>query len=100
MIVFTATSGQHPFFIQPVLRRIILCDNQEAKRLCGGALSIYPYHGGSRRKDPAFLAKFDMVVTTYGVVQVCWGGPVAVTRFFVWKLWRTCGRCRFLVCVR
>ncbi|CAM9715351.1 unnamed protein product, partial [Ectocarpus sp. 12 AP-2014] len=42
---------------------------EEAKRLCGGALSIYPYHGGNRRKDPAFLAKFDIVVTTYGVVQ-------------------------------
>lgn len=43
---------------------------QEAKRLCGGALTIYPYHGGNRKKDPAFLAKYDMVVTTYGVVQV------------------------------
>ncbi|CAN0099467.1 unnamed protein product, partial [Ectocarpus sp. 4 AP-2014] len=42
---------------------------EEAKRLCGGALSIYPYHGSNRRKDPAFLAKFDIVVTTYGVVQ-------------------------------
>lgn len=33
-------------------------------------LSIYPYHGGNRKKDPNFLAKFDIVVTTYGVVQV------------------------------
>ncbi|CAN0361869.1 unnamed protein product, partial [Hapterophycus canaliculatus] len=43
---------------------------QEAKRLCGGALTIYPYHGGNRVKDPSFLANFDIVVTTYGVVQV------------------------------
>lgn len=43
---------------------------QEAKRLCGGALTIYPYHGESRKKDPDFLAKFDVVVTTYGVVHV------------------------------
>lgn len=43
---------------------------QEAKRLCGGALSIYAYHGGNRKKDPAFLAEFDIVVTTYGIVQV------------------------------
>eukprot|EP00752_Nemacystus_decipiens_P018364 g16475.t1 len=42
---------------------------EEAKRLCGGALTIYPYHGQSRNRDPAFLSKFDMVVTTYGVVQ-------------------------------
>ena len=43
---------------------------QEAKRLCGGALKIYPYHGSNRKKDPEFLAQFDLVVTTYGVVQV------------------------------
>ncbi|CAM9246167.1 unnamed protein product, partial [Ectocarpus fasciculatus] len=43
---------------------------EEAKRLCGGALSIYPYHGSHRKKDPAFLAEFDIVVTTYGIVQV------------------------------
>lgn len=43
---------------------------QEAKRLCGGALTIYPYHGQGRKRDPAFLSNFDMVVTTYGVVQV------------------------------
>ncbi|CAM9658994.1 unnamed protein product, partial [Laminaria digitata] len=43
---------------------------EEAKRLCGGALKIYPYHGGNRKKDPNFLAQFDLVVTTYGVVQV------------------------------
>ncbi|CAM9167625.1 unnamed protein product, partial [Ectocarpus sp. 12 AP-2014] len=43
---------------------------EEAKRLCGGALSIYAYHGGYRKKDPALLAKFDMIVTTYGIVQV------------------------------
>ncbi|CAM9341014.1 unnamed protein product, partial [Laminaria digitata] len=42
---------------------------QEAKRLCGGALRIYPYHGGNRKKDPDFLSQFDLVVTTYGVVQ-------------------------------
>ena len=40
---------------------------------------MYPYHGQGRNKDPEFLAKFDLVVTTYGVVQVrcfgevCWG---------------------------
>eukprot|EP00903_Cladosiphon_okamuranus_P014611 g13549.t1 len=42
---------------------------EEAKRLCGGQLSIYPYHGGNRKKCPEFLAKFDMVVTTYDVVR-------------------------------
>ncbi|CAM9694657.1 unnamed protein product [Ascophyllum nodosum] len=42
---------------------------EEAKRLCGGALKIYPYHGCSRKKNPKFLAQFDLVVTTYGVVQ-------------------------------
>lgn len=55
---------------------------QEAKRLCGSALSIYPYHGGHRKKDPAFLAEFDIVVTTYGIVQV----PFVVFRSS-WRLW-------------
>lgn len=45
---------------------------QEAQRLCGEALKMYAYHGTGRKKDPQFLAQFDLIVTTYGVVQV-WG---------------------------
>ncbi|CAM9694406.1 unnamed protein product [Ascophyllum nodosum] len=42
---------------------------EEANRLCGRTLKIYQYHGASRDKNPCFLSQFDLVVTTYGVVQ-------------------------------
>lgn len=38
--------------------------------LLGGGPVAVDHGGGVRRKDPAFLAQFDMVVTTYGVVQM------------------------------
>ena len=38
----------------------------EAKRLCDNQLSIHPYHGSNRIRDPAKLAQYDIVVTTYG----------------------------------
>ncbi|CAN0135201.1 unnamed protein product, partial [Ectocarpus sp. 8 AP-2014] len=62
---------------------------EEAKRLCGGALSIYPYHGGGRKKDPTFLSQFDMVVTTYGVVQADGasnGGFAPLRRIRWWRV--------------
>lgn len=36
----------------------------------GGAVTIYPYHGASRRRDLDFLASHDIVVTTYGILMV------------------------------
>ncbi|KAG5178369.1 SNF2 family N-terminal domain-containing protein [Tribonema minus] len=42
---------------------------EEARRLCDNKLSIYPYHGGSRTKDPKKLAQYDIVVTTYGICE-------------------------------
>eukprot|EP00953_Heterococcus_sp_UTEX-ZZ885_P012986 7425-Heterococcus_DN1.PRE.2 len=38
----------------------------EAKRLCDNQLTIHPYHGSNRIRDPAKLAQYDIVVTTYG----------------------------------
>jgi len=34
-----------------------------------GALSIFKYHGGSRKRDPHALSSYDIVVTTYGVID-------------------------------
>jgi SNF2 family DNA or RNA helicase len=42
---------------------------EEARRLCNNTLTIYPYHGGSRIKDPKKLAEYDIIVTTYGIVE-------------------------------
>ncbi|CAM9800879.1 unnamed protein product [Chrysoparadoxa australica] len=42
---------------------------EEAKRLCGDTLKIYPYHGGSRCRDASKLAGYDLVVTTYGILS-------------------------------
>jgi len=33
-----------------------------------GALQVYVYHGGQRATDPAFLAKHDIVITTYNLL--------------------------------
>jgi len=39
------------------------------KRVGGGRpLRIYVYHGNARRPDPAFLANFDAVITTYATL--------------------------------
>jgi len=37
------------------------------------ALSIYQYHGSSRKKDPKFLADHDVVVTTYATLGTDFG---------------------------
>lgn len=34
----------------------------------GAPLRVYVYHGNSRRPDPAFLADFDAVITTYSTL--------------------------------
>ncbi|KAJ1798824.1 hypothetical protein LPJ59_002252 [Coemansia sp. RSA 2399] len=34
-----------------------------------GRLSIYPYHGQSRHKNPKSLCRYDVVLTTYNVIQ-------------------------------
>jgi SNF2 family DNA or RNA helicase len=61
----------------------------EAKRLCGDSLSIYPYHG-VRRKNPYFLAQFDIVVTTYGVVGSDFRGrhrtPAPLMQIDFWRV--------------
>ncbi|KAJ3535904.1 hypothetical protein NM688_g6913 [Phlebia brevispora] len=36
----------------------------------GRPLRVYVYHGNSRRPDPAFLADFDAVITTYSTLAV------------------------------
>ena len=41
---------------------------QEAKRHITGATKLYAYHGGSRKRDPAFLSSQDIVVTTYEIL--------------------------------
>ena len=41
---------------------------QEAKRHITADVSLYAYHGHSRKRDPAFLAKHDVVVTTYEIL--------------------------------
>jgi SNF2 family DNA or RNA helicase len=69
----------------------------EAKRLCGDKLSIYPYHGANRKRDPEALAKYDIVVTTYGVVAADMNtadkhtfkrGQVHVPPLFQIEFWR------------
>jgi hypothetical protein len=46
-------------------------------------LSVYVYHGGSRNREPAFLAKHDVVVTTYSTLatEVC--APVLSRHSFI-----------------
>ena len=34
-----------------------------------GHLSSFVYYGGDRDTDPAMLAQYDVVITTYGVLQ-------------------------------
>ncbi|KAJ2213186.1 hypothetical protein EV179_004061 [Coemansia sp. RSA 487] len=34
-----------------------------------GRLSVYPYHGPSRHKNPKRLCQYDVVLTTYNVIQ-------------------------------
>lgn len=42
---------------------------EEAKsKLTNPDIKIYAYHGGSRKRDPAFLAAQDVVVTTYTIL--------------------------------
>eukprot|EP00002_Diphylleia_rotans_P007860 TRINITY_DN1753_c0_g1_i1.p1 TRINITY_DN1753_c0_g1~~TRINITY_DN1753_c0_g1_i1.p1 ORF type:complete len:1009 (-),score=189.43 TRINITY_DN1753_c0_g1_i1:1390-4266(-) len=36
----------------------------------GSSLSIYLYHSNSRRKDPSFLADFDVIITTYSTLAM------------------------------
>ena len=36
----------------------------------GRPLRVYVYHGNSRRPDPAFLADFDAVITTYSTLAI------------------------------
>ena len=41
---------------------------ETAKPGTGRALRVYVYHGNARRPDPAFLADFDAVITTYSTL--------------------------------
>jgi len=73
-----------------VSARPILCVDSNSipsRCLCGGALTIYPYHGGGRKRGPAFLAKFDMV----------WSPPTAWSRWVVFWQWSGC-RCSWFCC--
>ena len=44
----------------------------EISTFCGGRVKTMMYHGSSRTKDPRFLAKHDVVVSTYGTVASEW----------------------------
>ena len=43
--------------------------SQLLKWTAPGTFSIYTYHGPQREKDPAFLAKYDVVLTTYSTLE-------------------------------
>jgi SWI/SNF-related matrix-associated actin-dependent regulator of chromatin subfamily A3 len=43
-------------------------DSKSKRKYEGKPLRVYVYHGNARRPDPAFLADFDVVVTTYATL--------------------------------
>ena len=44
-------------------------EEQIKQHLSAGSLSYHVYHGSNRIKDPAKLAEFDIIITTYGSVS-------------------------------
>jgi SWI/SNF-related matrix-associated actin-dependent regulator of chromatin subfamily A3 len=55
--VRTTTSSQHPKI-----------STDEKPNVKSRSLRVYVYHGNARRPDPAFLADFDAVITTYATL--------------------------------
>lgn len=45
------------------------CKRGENKPYKKGDLTVYVYHGNSRKNDISFLANFDIVITTFSVLQ-------------------------------
>ncbi|KAF8939931.1 SNF2 family N-terminal domain-containing protein [Dissophora ornata] len=43
-------------------------EEQFETHVCKDALQVYVYHGGQRVTDPGFLAKHDVVITTYNLL--------------------------------
>ena len=56
-------------------------------------IKIYAYHGGNRKRDVAFLAQQDIVVTTYSIL-----GSDAVYWYVTCRC--ACACVRMCVCVR
>ena len=52
--------------------------SQLLKWTAPGTFSIYTYHGPQREKDPAFLAKYDVVLTTYSTLEYEYRPPSVV----------------------
>ncbi|KAL2918126.1 hypothetical protein HK105_202053 [Polyrhizophydium stewartii] len=40
-----------------------------------GTLSVYMFYGQKRNKDPEFLKKFDVIVTSYSILALDWPAP-------------------------
>eukprot|EP00903_Cladosiphon_okamuranus_P011919 g11195.t1 len=66
-------AGLTPVDVDARLGTLVVCpmsvlsnwETQLAEHVKEGALDVYPYHGGSRNQDAKFLAKKDVVITTY-----------------------------------
>ncbi|GAB2261832.1 hypothetical protein Droror1_Dr00002829 [Drosera rotundifolia] len=72
-----STSGQPAHKTRPAAGTLVVCPatvlRQWARELDDKSgketkLSVLVYHGGSRPKDPAEIAKYDVVLTTYAIV--------------------------------
>lgn len=73
--------SQTPLKLTPLVRNtratLLVCplstvtnwEEQINLHMRGGSLSYHIYHGSNRIKDPAKLASFDLVITTYGSVS-------------------------------
>ncbi len=63
----TVTSGQQPSLV--VVPRSLLYNWREEAARFAPRLAILELHGAERRCDPATLAEFDLVLTTYGTLK-------------------------------
>ena len=76
-----AVASQSSLQLTPLIRNVkttlLICplstvtnwEEQIKQHTLAGSLSYHIYHGSNRIKDPARLATFDMVITTYGSVS-------------------------------
>lgn len=64
--------------ISPSQATLIVCplstisnwEDQIGQHVIRGSLKVYVYHGAQRRSDPEFLAKYDVVLTTYSILSL------------------------------
>jgi len=72
-------NGGSPHLTPPLVRSratLVVCNvslvgqwyDEASSKLATGQLSVYKYYGSNRTRDPAVLANYDIVVTTYAIL--------------------------------